>query len=80
MNVERCRSCGQPVVWAVSSTTGRPAPIDAEPAGPAGGNVELVELDDGRVEYRVHHGATEPAYRRSHFATCQTADRWRNRS
>jgi hypothetical protein len=74
----RCRSCGAPVIWAVS-TLGRKLPVDASPD--TDGQWWLT-TDDAR--------ATQPNFRRvdlytpedtprytSHFATCPQADKWR---
>lgn len=78
---ESCRSCGAPIIWCLSSITGRPLPVDAVPV--AGGNLLLVrrlrplparvvarrlsrELAEGRTDLHV-----------AHFATCPDGDEWR---
>jgi hypothetical protein len=77
----RCRSCRQPVEWALTSS-GRAIPLD--PAGSPGppANLEQVGAIADRPVVRVvptaelerlHVGARR-RLRRSHFATCPHAD------
>lgn len=75
--VQACRSCGSPVVWAIT-VTGRPMPVDAEPS-PAG-TVELTATGHGvRASVTTVADSAEPMRRTSHFATCPQADAWRHR-
>jgi hypothetical protein len=70
--VSTCRSCGAEIRWAVSMSTGRRMPIDAEPTPdgnvllhPGGGATVLaagVPVPVGRSRYT------------SHFATCPHAN------
>lgn len=77
-----CRSCGAPIVWAVTRK-GKRMPLDAEPVD--GGNVVIVEPARGSVPpvAEVREPAlTDPsglARYTSHFATCPQADSWRSR-
>lgn len=75
--VEKCRSCGAPVVWAKHFTTGKSSPIDPEPVD--GGNVALWPDDEtGDAVYSIpKKGALSGPLRTSHFATCPDAGRWR---
>jgi hypothetical protein len=74
----RCRSCGAPVIWAVSAY-GRKLPVDAHPA--EAGQWWLT-TDDPRAtvpNFRrvdLYTPAAAPRYT-SHFATCPQADKWR---
>jgi len=43
---EPCRSCGQPVIWAVTARQLRPIPVDPDPT-PAG-NIALTRRHAGR--------------------------------
>lgn len=66
MTPDRCRTCKAPVRW-VTTTSGRPMPIDPEPR--ADGNIML---DDHDVAHVV--GANDPRGAWvSHFATCPDA-------
>jgi len=70
-----CASCSAPILWARSSATGKPMPIDAAPV--ADGNILLVgglAVVLGRLERDAV--TTEPRYR-SHFATCPSAGQFR---
>lgn len=81
MSGSRCRSCGAPIVWAVTEAHRRRMPVDAEPVD--GGNV-LLSTDDPPLA-QVHapgqaslfaDAANRPTYT-SHFATCPQADQHR---
>lgn len=81
---DTCRSCHAPVIWLEHVSTGKPAPIDAEPVG-AAGNI-LVDLAVGT--YRVtsvgddRQGAIdrgEPLHT-NHFATCPQSAAWKARA
>lgn len=76
---EACRSCGQPVIWCVT-TNANTMPVDAEPV--PDGNIAL-ETRDGRqplarvLTVAQRFGRT--GLRMSHFVTCAHAARWRRR-
>ncbi len=73
MNVVDCRSCGAPLLFAVTESKGRRIPIDADPATGeprpvADGNLQIVgRRADGTPIVRVNN---DGAPYRSHFATC----------
>lgn len=86
-----CRSCGAPVIWALTEA-GKRIPVDPEPM--AGGNIVLSDKPFrprpdgvGPAVYipRAHilsqaEGMTRrpaPEARQSHFATCPDAEAWR---
>lgn len=88
-----CRSCGQPVWWAVAESSGGLMPLDPDPTD--GGNVAVVGHDDqqGRPVVRVLSRAlaehpvlfTDPdlepdvSLYLSHHVTCPNGDEWRRR-
>lgn len=79
MNVTRCRSCGQRVIWTVTEH-GKHMPVDAEPH-PAG-NITLIPRADGGATAHVlqkHEHAGGAALYRSHFTTCVDALNWRRK-
>jgi hypothetical protein len=76
-----CRSCQAPVQWLENVTTGKRAPIDAEPV--IDGNVEI---DEAAGTYRVVTGREQDqavAERRplhlNHFVTCPQSTAWKGR-
>lgn len=77
--IERCRSCGAPVLFAHHVHTGKPTPLQAVDAGDAlaaRGTFTITELG-GRLLYQAAGpGDGWPRYV-SHFATCPQADEWR---
>ncbi len=77
MKVDKCRSCGRLVIWAVTKN-GKRMPVDASPT--SDGTIALDEGPDGAVKASVAGPAPEllwePRYT-SHFATCPEAARWR---
>jgi hypothetical protein len=78
MNVTRCRSCGQKVIWAVTER-GKHMPVDAEPH-PAG-NITLIPRPDGGATAHVlqkFESAGGELYR-SHFVICPNASDWRRK-
>lgn len=83
-----CQWCHDPVQWLVSTSTDRPAPIDAEPV--PGGNVMVLRTTDGKrtgqyavigkPEERTLFDATEavdldarPTLYLNHWVTCRNA-------
>jgi hypothetical protein len=71
-----CRSCGAAVLWRPHVTTGKLAPIDADPHPE--GNIALYADGYAVVGKDVDLGADNPAPRhRSHYATCPEAAAWR---
>ena len=78
--VEACRSCQAPIIWAVSTATRKPMPVDE--AVTPDGNVEICVRLGNQVIATVHpvgglFPATDQPLRKSHFATCPQADEWR---
>lgn len=70
----KCRSCGSDVIMLRSASTGKMAPINAEPD--ASGNI-LINAKRG--EYLIVKKAAREAWLvlfTSHFATCPNADSW----
>jgi hypothetical protein len=79
---DRCRSCGAPVLWLEHESTGKRAPIDADPS-PEGN----IEVDAPRGTYRVLSGfvwdeavAGGEQLRTCHFHTCPQPDERKTRS
>ena len=72
----RCRSCGAGILWARSTATGKPIPIDPQPVDL--GNVRLGRDAQGRITASVlgRHEAG-PGMHVSHFATCPARDKHR---
>jgi hypothetical protein len=81
---ELCRSCRAPVIWLEHESTGKPAPIDAEPVGAAGnilvdeaaGTYRVTTVGDDR-QSAVDRG--EPLHK-NHYATCPQSAAWRARA
>ncbi len=75
----KCRSCGAPIVWAVTPTTRRPMPMQVDPQGTwviEAGVVRHV----GPVVAEIGLGDAQPVTRfATHFATCPHASGWRCR-
>lgn len=77
-----CRSCGAPIVWAVTKA-GKRMPLDASPV-PFKGLFGL-ELVDGDDEYHAVHKNDLPESARllplhqSHYVTCPQAAKWRRK-
>lgn len=78
-----CRSCGAPIWWAAMESSGRPAPIDAEPV-PHGNILLSVRRGSGELVARVIKSdeRVEPGRNRyvSHFSTCTNASKHRKAS
>jgi hypothetical protein len=76
--VEHCRTCNMPIIWAVTSRL-RDMPVDAEPS--PDGNIRL-EVREGQIQpmarvLSVAEQFGKKSLRKSHFATCPQAGRWR---
>jgi hypothetical protein len=80
-----CKSCQAPIIWATSTRTGDPMPVDAEPVdvNTGGGDVLLTARPGTSPLARV---VTNPAYLfgvkavyRRHSLTCPFAARYRRR-
>jgi hypothetical protein len=78
---DSCRSCRAPVIWLDNVTTGKRAPIDAEPA--TDGNIAI----DDAGHYHVLAGKDREdaigwneALHTNHFATCPHAPAWKARA
>lgn len=73
MSYGTCKRCGRAVFWLQNASTGKTAPIDAEPTiAPRSGNVVI---DHEARTYRVV--AAAPGLFVSHFATCPAARKFR---
>ncbi len=72
-----CRSCGQPIVWCISYTTGTHVPVDPHPV--AGGNVRLDVSGGTRLAATLLKFETigRKDLHTNHFATCPHATKWR---
>lgn len=49
MTAAECRSCGAPIIWAVTTASRRPIPVDQEPV--EDGNIELEAQDPTSPPY-----------------------------
>lgn len=69
-----CRSCGKPIFWIPSETTGKLTPIDVDPD--PSGNVVIILPE---MMYRVlkKREPRPPTTYTSHFATCPDAAKYR---
>lgn len=74
----RCTTCGDPILWATSNTSGKPHPINAQPH--ERGNVLLYITDHvlyatvlNRAQAAGAQAQQEPLYT-SHFANCPHAE------
>lgn len=73
--VTACRSCGAPIIWAVS-VHGKTMPLDAIPV--LGGEFVLTTEGQARPVDELWDGEGVPRYR-SHVVTCPNADEHRKR-
>lgn len=77
MQIDKCKSCGAAIVWALSSTTGKRMPVDAEPTKQ--GNV-ILSGDSPDLSARVQGGPLDDGSGHlSHFVTCPQRDQWRRK-
>jgi hypothetical protein len=87
MKLSRCRSCGEPIIWTIT-TNGKRMPVDAEPWPAARGfRIDETVLDEAQMGFNdddLRPGkdilatfTAEPAdgerLYQSHFATCPQA-------
>lgn len=75
---EQCRTCPGQIIWAVTER-GKDMPVDAEPS-PEG--TVLLEQEGARLVARVlpaHRAFGRKDLRKSHFASCPDAAKWRRR-
>ena len=71
-----CRSCGAPVIWAVT-TSANPKPMPIDPEENPEGNVWVYpSLGRMRASSKPVEGATRHV---SHFTTCPNADTHRRK-
>lgn len=71
-----CNTCGASIYWTIDATTGRKAPIDAEPTD--NGNVLLAIAPNGVIKSRVlkkGEDAGGAPVRLNHFVTCTNPPR-----
>ena len=77
---EPCRSCGKPVIWAISTRL-NPMPVNPEPS--ADGNIQLEPRGDGRQPIarvlKVADRFGKTGLRTSHFTDCPQSGQWRRR-
>ena len=78
MSTSRCKACGNPILWARVTATGKMMPVDPEPR--PDGNIELTR---GRTPEATVHGQSplgvdpDLTLYVSHFVTCPSADEFR---
>lgn len=75
--MSQCRSCHAPIIWAVTRSTGKSMPVNAEPDH-VRGNVELLPPPEGMTQPVAVVHAQPPMLPQgplhmSHFATCPYA-------
>jgi NTP pyrophosphatase (non-canonical NTP hydrolase) len=76
-HIEPCSTCGSPMLWTLTSATGKRQPLDATPS--AGGDI-TVEIEDGGAVLRsTHWGTPHAGGHKTHFATCPHAAQHRRR-
>lgn len=77
VKLAHCRSCEEPIVWAVT-TNGKKMPVDADPVVAQRG-FRLTDLRDDEppiASFTTTPGDGERLYQ-SHFSTCPNADEHR---
>lgn len=72
-----CRSCGAAIVWAVSTSSGKRMPLDAEPT--AQGNVILDSATEPYSAVVQRGPIADGSGHLSHFVTCPNAASWRKK-
>jgi hypothetical protein len=76
----RCRSCGQSVIWTIT-TLGHRMPVNATPD--PGGNLHLDATSNPPTVAVINTDSHDLDCRRnhylSHFATCRDSGQWRKR-
>lgn len=81
--VNACRACGAAVYWATNTTTGKSAPIDADPS--TRGNIYLFRKGENRAKFyrvlNIHQiedaiGSNIPLHT-NHFMTCPNASEFK---
>ena len=83
----KCEACGAPIVWRPSESTGKRAPINAEPD--PNGNIMVVRQTGAyrvltkamlaEMEGSLFEKATRNDRYTNHFATCPQADKFKSR-
>lgn len=71
---ESCRTCGAPIMWVPSFTSGKVMPLDLYPV--PDGNVVLIETKDGPRAKVLGARSVRPAaasFYTTHFSTCPDA-------
>ncbi len=78
MSESTCRSCGAPIIWAITKT-GRKIPLDAEPF--EGGRVWAAQTERGFTAFFPPDGQEVEGCveYRSHFTSCPHAKKHRKR-
>lgn len=85
MKLAACRSCGAPILWAITLNDRR-IPLDADPITTVGddprGLFALLQRPEPPIAIGLDAlprdaAALGPTLRRSHFATCPNADEHR---
>ena len=75
MKMSECRSCGEQIIWTVTST-GKKMPVDADTSSE--GTFRLEESGDQMDVVAVFaKKGSEPELHVSHFATCPDRSSWR---
>lgn len=70
---QKCRSCGADIYWLEYPTTGKRAPINAEPEDK--GNV-LVDLEKGTYSIAKMDQLGKVEAHKNHFVTCPQSHSW----
>jgi hypothetical protein len=92
VKLSRCRSCGEPIVWTIT-TNGKRMPVDAEPVvAPRGFRIDEDVLDEAQQGFNdddlrpgkelIARFAPVPdvgeRLYQSHFSACPQGANWRN--
>lgn len=80
---EKCRSCGAPILWAITNR-GKRIPLDAEPTFRGNMVVEAKSVEqNGHMVEQLHANVVSPLFDSKqnrympHHASCPDAKRWR---